>query len=79
MLSVLDPWDSIINAFPAVRTADELRAYARSRLAARLGRAGSWLARLPGVERLAWRRIRRPVPGRLYAFLAEKPPDGARA
>jgi SAM-dependent methyltransferase len=79
MLSVLDPWDSIINAFPAVRTADELRAYARSRLAARLGRAGSWLARLPGVERLAWRRIRRPVPGRLYAFLAEKPPDGAQA
>lgn len=77
MMSVLDPWDSIINAFPAVRSAEELEGYARSRLEARIGPAGRWLARVPGVEPLLWRQIRRPLPGRIYAFLAEKTTERA--
>lgn len=73
LVRVLDPWDSIITAFPLVRSDDELRRYAGDRMGARLGTLGRWLVRIPGVEALAWRRIRRPLPGRLYAFLAVRP------
>lgn len=72
MLRVLGPWDSVINAFPAVRTADELSHYHRTALEQRLGLAGTLLSFMPPVKKLAWARIKRPKPGRMYSFLAAK-------
>jgi hypothetical protein len=68
--AVLDPWDSVINAFPQVRSQDELARYARSRLRSRLGPLASLTRVVPALEALAWMRIRRPTPGRMYTFLA---------
>jgi SAM-dependent methyltransferase len=70
LTSVLGPWDSLINAFPFVGSADELAAYPRMKLRHRLGASGTWVARIPGVEALLWRWIRRPTPGRMYTFIA---------
>jgi SAM-dependent methyltransferase len=71
--TILGPWDSVINAYPTVSTDAELAEYVPSLLRARFGRAGAVLARLPLVESLAWRRLRRPRAGRLYTFLATLP------
>lgn len=70
---VLAPWDSIINAFPAVRSTEELRLYPGRLLERRFGRVGGSLARFPGTEALLWRWLKRPLPGRMYSFLARKP------
>jgi SAM-dependent methyltransferase len=70
---VLAPWQSIINAFPEVKTRDELKRLPRTRLSRKLGVLGSLLGYLPGVNTLMWKRISRPVPGRMYSFLAIKP------
>jgi SAM-dependent methyltransferase len=72
ILRVLGPWDSVINAFPAVRTTDELSRYHRIALERKLGLAGTVLSYLPPVKMLAWARIKRPKPGRPYSFFAEK-------
>lgn len=72
ILRALGPWDSVINAFPAVRTADELSRYHRIALERRLGFAGTLLSFMPPVKLLAWARIKRPKPGRPYSFLAVK-------
>jgi SAM-dependent methyltransferase len=72
-LRTFDPWDSIINAFPMVRSEDERRNAAADLLRRRFGPAGAVLAKVPFVQSLVWRRIRRPEPGRLYSFLATKP------
>jgi SAM-dependent methyltransferase len=72
---VLGPWDSVINAFPMVRSNNDLRRYPSKFLRKRLGRVGRVLAILPGVRALAWKKIKRPWPGRLYSFIALKP-DG---
>lgn len=77
-LTTFGPWDTVINAFPAVRSADELAALPRTRLVARFGRAGALAAALPGVRALMWRRIRRHVPGDMYTFLARKPAGPGR-
>jgi len=66
------PWDSVINAFPAVASNDELAAYARTALATRFGAVGALVAKLPGVDFLMWNRIRRHVAGEIHAFLAVK-------
>lgn len=70
--SVLAPWDSLINAFPAVHTQQELESLPVQRLEARFGALGGLLANLRPVRALMWRRIARPVPGRMYSFLARK-------
>lgn len=70
---VLGPWDTIINAFPVVRTAEELERYPRTVLERRFGRVGALASMAPGIETLMWRRLKRPTPGRLYSFLAMKP------
>jgi len=70
---VYGPWRSVINAFPVVRTQRELEAIPEVRLARRLGRVGRLAVYLPGVKGLIWRRIDRPVPGRMYSFLAHRP------
>jgi ubiquinone/menaquinone biosynthesis C-methylase UbiE len=66
------PWDSIINAFPAVRSTTDLKRYPAILLSRKLGVAGDLLSKVPGVEALLWQRIRRPVAGRMYTFLASK-------
>ena len=72
-LRVLDPWDSVINAFPAVRSTEELRRLPAERLRRRLGALGRLAGAIPGVRQLVWRRIRWPDPGRMYSFIAHKP------
>lgn len=73
MRKVFDPWDSIINAFPSVRTRDELSRYPDIVLKERFGQTGTLLRFVPGVRSLVWRRIRAEAyPGRLYSFLAVK-------
>lgn len=69
---VLGPWDSVINAYPAVRSVGELASYSALRLEARFGALGSFAARLPGARRLGWWRLRRPRPGRMYSFMCVK-------
>jgi ubiquinone/menaquinone biosynthesis C-methylase UbiE len=71
--AVIGPWDSVINAFPMVRSSEELSDYATRRLVERLGPIGKGISQLPGASTLAWRRIRRPQAGRLYSFLCMKP------
>ena len=68
------PWDSMINAFPSLRTESELGLLPETFLRARFGWAGTLLRFVPGVRQLARRRIRNdPFPGRLYSFLVAKP------
>lgn len=75
--ALLGPWDSVINAFPSVRSADQLIAYPARRLEERFGRLGRGLSHLPGVTSLVWWRIRRrPWPGRMYSFICLKEPVG---
>jgi len=69
----IGPWDSVINAFPQVRSTAELAAYPARRLEQRFGAMGRRLARVPGVTAMVWSRVRRPVPGRMYSFLCHKP------
>jgi ubiquinone/menaquinone biosynthesis C-methylase UbiE len=72
--SVLGPWDSIVNAFPSVRSVRELDQLGNALLRKRFGAASSLISRLPGVHALVWKRIRAyKEPGRLYSFLAIKP------
>lgn len=73
LVRTLGPWDSVINAFPIVQTQAELEHFARAALTRKLGILGEWLCQIPQIERWMWSRIDRPVPGRLYAFLARKP------
>ncbi|HZY04530.1 MAG TPA: methyltransferase domain-containing protein [Anaeromyxobacteraceae bacterium] len=72
-MKTLGPWESVVNAFPAVRSEDERADYPRRLLGQRYGALGALAARLPGVQAAVWRWLRRPVGGRLYSFLAEKP------
>jgi SAM-dependent methyltransferase len=70
----LGPWDSLINAFPSVRTKEEFESFPQRMLGERFGLAGALAARVPFVRPFVWRRIRRVAPpGRLYSFLAVKP------
>jgi SAM-dependent methyltransferase len=70
---VLGPWDSIVNAFPQVRSQAELEALPQTKLVRRMGALGRVAIRLPGARSLIWRHIDRRVPGRLYTFVAHKP------
>lgn len=70
---VLGPWDSIINAFPSVRSQPELSRLPRTMLTRRFGHLGLVASLLPGAGPIMWRRINRPFPGRMYTFLASKP------
>ncbi len=77
--AVLGPWDSVINAYPLVRSPEELGNYPRIALRRRFGIAGALLSFVPGVRRLVAMRLRRPTPGRLYSFFATKLDIPARA
>ena len=74
LLRVIRPWDSVINAFPLVHTAQELeRRSPKTALSQRYGMIGRVIAWLPGMRHLLWRRMTKPKPGQLYSFLARKP------
>jgi len=66
-------WDTIINAYPHVRTSEEFDGLPQALLEQRFGR----LSRLFGARTLGrvmlWRLRRRRDAGRLYTFLAVKP------
>jgi hypothetical protein len=70
---IMKPWDTVINAFPAVRTKDQLKRFPVDLLERKLGSLGGLIGRLPGVRRLILRRLNQSVPGRLYSLLAIKP------
>jgi SAM-dependent methyltransferase len=72
VLKVLGPWDSVINAYPAVRSASELERYSEIVLTRRFGSLGRIADRIPPIRWLVWKRIRRALPGRMYSFLAVK-------
>lgn len=75
---VLGPMDSIVNAFPSVRSEAELAHLPRVKLARRLGPVGGAIARRSRLARqlVKWQLCRAAdaVPGRLYTFVALKPP-----
>ncbi len=70
---MLGPWESVINAFPAVRTEEELEDLPRAVLGRRFGRLGATAAGQGIVRRAVWAWLNRATPGRLYTFLATKP------
>lgn len=70
---VLEPWDTVINAFPAVRSQAELHQYPHTLLRRKFGFAGAIAGHVPGIVALVWKRIKRPLPGRMYTFYATKP------
>ncbi len=72
---VWGPWDSVINAFPAVETPQDLQDYPKVALGRRLGRVGEMLGRLSFTETVIKRYLNRRVPGRLYSFVAVKPDE----
>ena len=67
---VIGPMGSVINAFPAARTTMELQALPRERLVHRCRLLGRLLWRIPGVPTLVRAYVNRPVPGRMYSFVA---------
>jgi 2-polyprenyl-3-methyl-5-hydroxy-6-metoxy-1,4-benzoquinol methylase len=69
---VFTPWDSIINVFPGARTQAEVEAVPMRKLVGRIGPIGHVAIHIPGVKSAIWRRIYKPVPGRMYSFLAHK-------
>jgi SAM-dependent methyltransferase len=70
---LLDPWDTVINAFPSVRSDAERRQMPRNALRRKFGPLGLIIGVLPGIDAIVWRRIKKPIPGRMYSFLATKP------
>lgn len=73
LVRTLGPWDSVLNAYPHVRTDAEIATLPERLAAARFGALGRIAARTPGLRALVRRRLFRPRPGRLYSFLARKP------
>lgn len=73
MKRVFGMWESVINAYPAVNTPEELAAFPLTVLTQKLGVVGRVLGAVPGVQALVWQRIKRPTPGRLYTFWAQNP------
>ena len=70
---VIAPWASVINAFPAVRSQAELEELPVRKLTRRIGSLARVAIHVPGVKRAIWRRIDRPIPGRMYSFVAHRP------
>ena len=73
-LRSLAPWDSVINAYPMVRSTQELDELPQRYLFDRFGALGGAAARIPLVRKSFWTRLRRSSPGQMYSFVARKPP-----
>lgn len=71
---IIGPWDSVINAFPNVRSQSELCELPSLLLRQRFGKFGLLASHIPGVVPLIWFYLRRrSKPGRMYSFVAIKP------
>jgi SAM-dependent methyltransferase len=74
LVKIIGPLDSVINAFPAVRTTEELERLPQTVLREHFGWVGALASKVSGVNSLVWRQLKhRPMPGRAYSFLAVKP------
>lgn len=71
--AVLDPWASVLNAFPFVRTQAALDALPRDALRRRFGPLGALLHTVPAVRRALLRRAIPPMAGGMHTFVARKP------
>lgn len=69
----IGPRDSVITAFPAVRSKDELDGLLAQKLGVWLGPIGRLLSLAPLVPTVYRWTSRRRGPGRMFAFLAVKP------
>jgi SAM-dependent methyltransferase len=70
------PWESVINAFPLARTREDLDVLPSLAMRKRFGTLGAAVAWVPAVSWLVWRRLRQPLPGRMYTFVATKAEHG---
>lgn len=73
LVSVLRPFDSIINAYPTARNNNELEMLFTNILTAKLGKLGKWVYNVPILRAIFkyWLN-RKTEPGRLYSFMAVK-------
>jgi SAM-dependent methyltransferase len=70
--TVISPWESVINAFPAIRDQSELGDLPRRLVVQRFRLLGGAVAAIPGITLFVKSRFWRRTPGRLYSFLASK-------
>jgi SAM-dependent methyltransferase len=71
---VWGPYDTIVNAFPVVRSSEELQELRRQMLGPTLAAMGPWAARLPLTRWIVRRRLAPHMyPGAPYTFVAERP------
>jgi SAM-dependent methyltransferase len=71
-IKTIGPWESVINAFPAVHSEEELRDYPCILLISRFGSIGRYISRIPGIGAMIWLRLKRRIPGRMFSFVAIK-------
>lgn len=70
---VLGPYDSVICAYPELRSTEELDALPRKVLEEKWGVVGRILGISPFVRRKVIAKLNsRPLPGRIYSFIADK-------
>lgn len=73
-VAVLRTWDSVINAFPAVESSEELERLPKTMLARKFGPLGKALGTVPLFRKIVFRCLDRSLPaGRAFSFLAQKP------
>lgn len=73
LTAVLAHWDTLINAFPEVRTQTDIEQLHVQWLTGKFGRAGRMLSKLPLANRIMrWRFNALRKPGRMYTFIATK-------
>ena len=73
LTTILYPWDSLINAFPEVRTQQELDTFHVKLLHRKLGVLGSVFSYIPGMNALVRYRFSHiSNPGRMFSFYAIK-------
>jgi SAM-dependent methyltransferase len=72
---VWGPLDTVVNAFPFVRSEEELRRFRSEVLGRPLAALGGTAERVPGVRSIVRRRLEPyvSVPGSMWSFLAERP------
>lgn len=70
--SIIQHWDTVINAYPSVTSNKELEKYPAYLLKKKLGFFGVILSFVPFVLYCVKKRIKRKVPGRLIAFYGTK-------
>lgn len=73
LTAVLAHWDTLINAFPEVRTQADIEQFHVQWLTGKFGRVGHMLSKLPATNRLVRERFNAlRKPGRMYTFIATK-------